>query len=59
MEGLQTTVNRQIANIGSTIPAINQTNAINIYMQGLTIREDADIDLLADEMYARVQAAGR
>ena len=58
-EGLQTTVNRQIANIGSTIPAINQTNAINIYMQGLTIREDADIDLLADEMYARVQAAGR
>lgn len=32
---------------------------MNVYMNGITVREEADVDLIARSIYDKIQAAGR
>lgn len=58
-DAIQEGINQQLSTIGRTVPNTLGSGGIVIQLYGTTIREDADIDMLANEMYARVQAAGR
>ena len=56
-EALQSTVYEQLTTL--KFPSATNLGGITINMNGLTVREDADIDRLADAFYKKVLAAGR
>lgn len=58
-DAIQEGINEQLMTIGRTVPNTLGGGGVVIQLYGTTIREDADIDRLADEMYGRIQAAGR
>ena len=53
-EGIQARIQTQLNAIGSGLPAINK-GGIVININGMTIREEADIDKLAESLYRKIQ----
>ncbi len=55
---IQDSINDQLTAIGMNLP-MGAGNTLNVYMSGITIREEADLALLVDEMYKNIQKARR
>jgi len=58
-QSMDEAVKRQMTAIGSAIPAMGGNESIQIIMNGLTIREEADIRKLASAMNTELQRARR
>lgn len=55
---IQDSINSQLRMIGQSIPSL-PAGGIVIHMNGLTVREEADVDRVAGKIYDRIRAAGR
>ena len=55
---IQSNIDFQLKAIGTNLPA-GANNTYNVYMNGITVREEADVDLVARAIHQKIQAAGR
>jgi len=58
-DAIQEGINQQLSAMGRSIPNTLGTGGVVINMYGLTVRENEDIDGIANTLYDRIQAAGR
>jgi len=57
-DSIQSNIDFQLRGIGSNLP-VGSTGGVTVNMYGLTVREDADVDLVARAIQQKIQAAGR
>lgn len=55
---IQGNIDFQLRSVGSNLPA-GSTGGVTVNMYGLTVREEADVDLVARAIQQKIQAAGR
>ena len=55
---IQSNIDFQLRSVGSNLPA-GSAGGVTVNMYGLTVREEADVDLVARAIQQKIQAAGR